>query len=163
MKAIFPLGAPLACLALAAAGCQHPRAARIQEHAALFRSLDAFSQNLIENGLVNYGFTPELVYMALGKPSRVSSTATPEGPTETWIYKNFLYASANAAKFGVNNPGTKQQPGPMLSSSAPGGPSLTSTKTSPVQPTVSDMSDTPIATLFLELREGRVVTVRIEP
>ena len=145
-----------------AAGCQSRRATRIQENGALFQGLDSFSQQLIQNGLVNYGFTPELVYMALGKPNRITAAETAQGRVETWTYKNFLYTNSAAAKFGVNNPGTKQQPGPILSSSAPGGPSLTSTKTSPVQPTVSDMSDTPIATLVLELHGGRVVAIRLE-
>ena len=155
---------------LLTAGCQNPRATRIQEHAALYQTLDPLSQRLIDNGLVNYGFTPELVYMALGKPNHVEEKETSQGRVETWIYKNFLYSEANAAKFGVNNPGNKQQAGPMLSSSAPlgaapgtSGPSLLSTKTSAVQPGVSDMNDVPIATLFLELLGGRVIVVRIEP
>ena len=151
-------------LTLLTAGCHHPRTTRIQEQAALFQSLDSFSQRLIKSGLVNYGFTPELVYMSLGRPNRVAVEETAQGDVEIWVYKNFLYSTASAAKFGVNNQGTKQQPGPIISSSAPlGGPSLSSTKTSPVQATVTDMNDVPIATLFLEFVDGSVVVVRIEP
>lgn len=144
-------------------GCQSPRLHRISENTVLFKSLDSFSQELIQNGLVNHGFSSAMVYMALGKPNLTSSVETPQGTVETWVYRNYLYTQDNASKLTLNHPGLKAQPGPMLSSSAPGGPSLTSTKTSPLQPTLSDIGDTPLGKLYVDLIADRVVKVRLEP
>ena len=161
----LPLRAACAALlaaALACASCQHPRAARIEEHAALFASLDPATQRIIRDGLPDYGFTPELVYMALGKPNRKTAGDSEHGNTETWVYRNFVYASTGAVRMSANVPGSKPY-GPVISSTAPGGPSLSSTKAGPVQATIGDGSDAPIGTLFVQFLNGRVVAIRIEP
>jgi hypothetical protein len=146
-----------------AGGCQHPRTARIQEHAALFASLPPNTQQIVKDGLVDYGFTPELVYMALGKANRKSANdQTAYGPVETWVYRNFVYSNVGAVRISGNTPGSKPY-GPVIASSAPGGPSLSSTKASPVQPTIGDGTDAAVGTLVLEFRNGRVVTIRVEP
>lgn len=144
------------------AGCQSPRATRIQEHAALFASLDPVTQKIVQDGLFDRGFTSELIYISLGKPSRRSTAETENGTVETWVYRNFVYANVRAVRLGVNNPGTIPS-GPILSSSAPGGPSLMSTKSGPVQPGLSDGGDAPVGTLYLDFLNGRVVASRIEP
>ena len=73
MKISIGTRATVVLATIFAAGCQSRRATRIQENGALFQGLDSFSQQLIQNGLVNYGFTPELVYMALGKPNGITA------------------------------------------------------------------------------------------
>ena len=144
-------------------GCQTPRATRIDEHAALFASLDPATQAVIKAGLFDYGYSSDMVYMALGKPSRRTSAETVDGTVETWVFRNFVYGNiAGTMKMSANTPGSKPY-GPIVSSSAPGGPSLFSTKAGPVQPTISDGSDAPVATLYLDLLNGRVVAARIDP
>src|SRR6187549_1683315 len=96
--------AAAALVAVLAAGCESLRDARIKEHAALYASLDPFSQKLVRQGLFDYGFTPEVLYMSLGKPNRVSVAETEKGRIETWTYRNFLYESSNAVSVGVNTP-----------------------------------------------------------
>lgn len=160
MKTPIALLAALIGLALTA-GCQSPRASRIQEHAALFASLDPATQQIIRDGLVAPGFSPELTYMALGKPNQVSSVATEHGTVEVWKYRNFLYANSAAMQLSANVPGSKPY-GPILSSSAPGGPSLMSTRPGPVQATVPDAGDAPVGTLVLEFLNGRIVAARVE-
>jgi len=81
----------------------------------------------------------------------------------TWTYRNYLYGGASAVKFGINNPGGRASQAPILSSSAPGGPSLSSTKSGPVQPTVPDVNDVPLGTLYLDLLNDRVVAARLKP
>lgn len=151
------------CLSLFVVGCQSTRATRIQEHAALFDTLDPFTQQVIKEGLFAHGFTPELVYMSLGKPSAVTSADSDNGTVQVWKYRNFVYGNvAGAMRLSANTPGSKPY-GPILSSSAPGGPSLFSTKAGPVQPTVSDGSDVPVGTLYIEFLNGRVVSARLDP
>jgi hypothetical protein len=70
-----PLPAITVALGLTAfmAGCQSTRATRIQENAALFATLDPFTQQVIQQGLFAHGFTPDLVYMSLGKPNNITT------------------------------------------------------------------------------------------
>ncbi|MSU50212.1 MAG: hypothetical protein EXS37_14195 [Opitutus sp.] len=143
-----------------ASGCQNTRASRIQENAALFASLDPFTRRLVSDGLFDHGFTPELLYMSMGKPNRLEASETDRGRVEIWCYRNYLYGNESAVKIGGSTPGAKPS-GTILSSSAPGGPSLMSTKASPSQPTVTDVNDVTLGTLFIELLEGRVVAARV--
>ncbi|MBI4621645.1 MAG: hypothetical protein HY736_00295 [Verrucomicrobia bacterium] len=147
-------------IAILMSGCQNTRASRIQENAALFASLDPFNRKLVSDGLFDHGFTPELLYMSLGKPNRVDAMETDRGRIEIWSYRNFLYGQEGAVKIGGSTPGARPS-GTVLSSSAPGGPSLMSTKASPSQPTVTDVNDVTLGTLYIELVEGRVVAARV--
>jgi hypothetical protein len=149
------------CVAALAVGCMNTRATRIRENAALFASLEPFTQKLISDGLFDHGFTPELLYMSLGKPNRVVVSDTEQGHIEIWSYRNFLYANEGAVKIGGTTPGARPQNNTVVSSSAPGGPSLMSTKASPSQPTVTDVNDVALGTLYIELVEGRVVAARV--
>jgi hypothetical protein len=161
MKRFRPVFSLLTVLAFVG-GCQHPRTARIQEHAALFASLDPGAQRLIRDGLFDYGFSRELVYIALGKPNRTSTRETETGTVETWVYRNFVYANIGAVRLSTNTPGSKPY-GPIVASNAPGGPSIASTKAGPTQPTIGDGTDAPVGTLSLEFVNGRVANIRIDP
>jgi hypothetical protein len=146
-----------------AAGCQSTRAHRIRENAALFASLDPFTQKLITDGLFDHGFTPEMLYLSLGKPNHVVVSETDRGRVEIWSYRNFLYGSESAVKVaGAVIPGAKPG-GTVISSSAPGGPSLMSTKASPGQAVLPDVNDTTLGTLYVELLDGRVTAARVVP
>lgn len=160
----FPYFAPTAGVIAACVliGCQSTRVSRIQEHATLFASLQPETQQIIRDGLFDRGFTPELIYMALGKPNQAESAETSNGTSMVWKYRNFVYGNVDAMKLSANTPGTKPY-GPVLASSAPGGPSLFSTKPGPLQPTISDGRDSPVGTLYLEFLNGRVVAARIDP
>lgn len=147
-------------LALLTPGCQNPRATRIQENAALYASLDPFTRKLVSDGLFDHGFTPEVLLMSLGKPNRVTVTETDRGHVEIWSYRNYLYGNEAAVKIGGSTPGAKPA-GTVLSSSAPGGPSLMSTKASPSQPTITDVNDVTLGTLYIEFVEGRLVAARV--
>ena len=65
----------LVTLTLALAGCQ-TTSTRIEERATAFAALDPSAQQKIRRGAVEPGYTPDMVYMALGKPTRTTSTAT---------------------------------------------------------------------------------------
>ena len=64
------LALPLALLL----GCQ-TTSKRIDEHATAFAALDPSAQQKIRRGVIEPGFTPDMVYMALGKPTGMTTTA----------------------------------------------------------------------------------------
>ncbi|TVR49316.1 MAG: hypothetical protein EA425_12640 [Puniceicoccaceae bacterium] len=59
---------------------------RIQQNADFFASLDPEDQVKIENGQIDLGFTPDMVYLAYGRPDRKKVEVTAEGEKEVWIY-----------------------------------------------------------------------------
>lgn len=136
------LGSAIAFLvSLLTAGCLNTPASRIRQNLELFQSLDEFSQRLVREGLVNYGFRSDVVCLALGKPNAVAVVATVNGPVETWTYLNFLYGRIVATTLLTSNGSTAGSP----------------------QLTLADSGDSPIGTLLLGFFEGRIATIRIEP
>lgn len=159
----FPLAFAAFALVLSLAGCASPRETRIQEGAALFRTLKPSDQALIREGLVDVGFTREMVLLALGEPTRRSTAETSQGAVETLVYRNVLMSPGSAQKLAFDTPSARPTGGVMTAAAAPGGPSLTSTQGSRAQSTLSDGSDNPVGTLLLELQAGRVTRMQMEP
>jgi hypothetical protein len=62
---------------------------RIQEKAPVFYSLDPATRAKIAHGDVDIGFTPDMVYIALGQPDVRRATRAADGETETWIYRSY--------------------------------------------------------------------------
>jgi hypothetical protein len=77
----------VALLVLALAGC-HTATPRFREYPASAAALDEKTREKIKRGIVEPGYTPEMVFLALGKPSEPANAvdATRDG---TWIYRNF--------------------------------------------------------------------------
>ena len=78
----------LACLALLLGGCS-TIPSRIEEKSAAFAALDADTQNKIRLGRVDVGYSPDLVYIALGTPDERLTQTTKTDTNETWIYNNY--------------------------------------------------------------------------
>lgn len=75
----------LAALLLGAAGCSTPLT-RSQERASTFERLKPEDQRLLLQGKIREGLDEDAVYIALGKPSRVTR-GQKEGRREfSWIY-----------------------------------------------------------------------------
>lgn len=62
---------------------------RIDEKSALFNSLDPQVQDHLRKGLIDVGYTEDMVYIALGKPDEKSEKTTTAGTTTTWIYNTY--------------------------------------------------------------------------
>jgi hypothetical protein len=77
---------------LLAAGCATPER-RIAANPALFASFPPSAQQLIRQGRIDIGFSPDMVRMALGGPSRLRERVTAEGRTEVWVYTDIFYRS----------------------------------------------------------------------
>jgi hypothetical protein len=57
---------------------------RIEEKSVVFNSLTPKQRELIEAGDIDIGSTNDMVYVALGKPSKTEVKPSPEGPVTMW-------------------------------------------------------------------------------
>lgn len=154
----IPLAGAIVVL-LGATACVHQRAARIEEHAAVFASLRGPEQEKVKQGLVDLGFRHEAVYMALGRPSRILRSPAATEDVQTWVYHNFVYGTS-AAMTGPTQTGARYEGTQVTAASVRGG--LTSTPRG--SPTTSvDGSGSGVGTLLLDLVDGNVVRIRLEP
>jgi|ERR1035437_774756 hypothetical protein len=84
-------------LALLVAACE-TTSDRIREKSGAYASLNAMEKEQIANGVVAVGFTPDMVYMAIGNPAKVASVDSAEGKTELWTFTNY-YPSGGPGHF----------------------------------------------------------------
>lgn len=88
----------LSCLAaLVLAGCSTVEN-RIEEKAAVFNALPSDTQARIKQGLVDVGYTEDMVYIAMGKADRVIERASSGGNETVWIY-NTYYQEYQGSQF----------------------------------------------------------------
>ena len=77
------------CAALVlAVGCATPDA-RIRQNPEFFAQLSPAEQQLIREGKVALGFTPEMVKLALGDPDRIYLRTDASGTSESWSYTSY--------------------------------------------------------------------------
>lgn len=62
---------------------------RADEKAAVFSKLDAPTQENLRKGLVEIGYTPDMVYIALGTPDSRNEAITATSRKEVWIYNSY--------------------------------------------------------------------------
>lgn len=84
MKRLFPC-LVAALLAAFVAGCSTPQT-RSQEKAAAFAALPARFQKAALKGEIAEGMPPDAVYVALGRPARVTTGVQKGVPQERWVY-----------------------------------------------------------------------------
>lgn len=71
-----------------ASGCQSVES-RIKEKPEVFARLDAATQDRIRQGIIDIGFTEDMVYLALGAPDQKRESVSATGRTTTWIYNTY--------------------------------------------------------------------------
>ena len=86
-------------LGLALTGCTTLNQ-RIQERSATFTSLDAGTQDRLRLGRVDLGDTPDMVYIAIGRPTKTTDVTTAEGRDSTWGYVSFYEEYAGTRQTG---------------------------------------------------------------
>jgi len=94
---LFPASAALG-LALLVSGCESDGSvsARAQEKSATYAALKPWQKKYVDTGSITEGFTPDMVYISMGKPDKVEPKELPAGPSEVWTYNRF-YQHADAA------------------------------------------------------------------
>jgi hypothetical protein len=70
------------------AGCQTVET-RIKEKPEVFASVDKATQEKIKQGIIDLGYTEDMVYLALGAPDQKRESLTANGNTVTWIYNTY--------------------------------------------------------------------------
>jgi hypothetical protein len=80
----FMLAASLGFLA----GCQSVDD-RIKEKPEVFANVDPATQDKIKQGIIDLGYTEDMVYLALGKPNQKSESLTAAGKSSTWVYNAY--------------------------------------------------------------------------
>lgn len=127
-------------------GCNSP-SARLRERPQAAAALDPATRSKIEQRVVEPGFTPEMVYLALGRPSspvRVDIERTRDG---TWTYRDFNRNDRDFVRAGYRR---RVVFDPVRKSDV----IVTEPVASRLHPHLREH------TLEVEFREGRVVDVR---
>ena len=86
-------------LGLVLAGCTTVND-RIQQRSATFAALDAATQDRLRLGRVDLGDTPDMVYIAIGRPTKTTDVTTADGRESTWVYVSFYEEYAGTRQTG---------------------------------------------------------------
>jgi hypothetical protein len=88
MKTRLPLLALAAAALLFTAGCQSVDN-RIKEKPDVYGKLDPAAQDKIKQGIIDIGFTEDMVYLALGRPDQKRESIRANGTSTIWIYNTY--------------------------------------------------------------------------
>ena len=145
------------------AGCDATSgvAARIQEKSAVFAQLTPEQKKNIEDGAIEYGYTTDMVYMALGKPSQVREKAAPEGTVLMWTFNNY-FPTVTVAKLSLNDPSRRYRAGQVYANVPGNSVSLSSTKPTGPEPGVDSLGEIPSETLHVLFLDGKVFQIKLE-
>jgi len=169
MKYSTSLGAALA-LAILLAGCDATSgtAARIQEKSAVYAQLSPEQKKNIEEGAIEHGYTTDMVYMALGKPTKSREKAAPEGTVVMWTYNNY-YPTVTASAVTLNNPSRLRlnyQTSSLFPNRNPTvGPqpaNISGTKPTGPEAGIDNLPDVPSETLHVLFLDGKVFQIKLE-
>lgn len=157
--------APLAALAviLLVSSCDISGVnTRIQEKSVVFNNLEPWQQRDIQNGIVNVGYSTDMVYMALGKPSKIVTSAN--GEETIWTYNNYYPPTAQSApQMNIDSRGGSNYASQVESPNSPRGKSgIADTGTKGTAQTSLDVPDLPSDTLFVTFRNGQVFQTQLE-
>ena len=164
------------------AGCETDGgiAARTKEKSATYATLKQWEKNYIAKGIPSVGFTPDMVYMAMGHPTKIEPKDDPEGRKgELWTYSryypNLTASEVQSAKF---NPESPYQPLPPTMQTAggayPNGPNVPQiprgmsqipesiAKTGGPQGGSMEPADLPSYTFYILFLEGKVLKIGAE-
>jgi len=146
-------------LALATAGCDPASgiATRIAERSAVFTQLTPDQKAKIEQGIVEIGFTADMVYMAMGRPQKVTEKRVAAGQVAMWTYRNFL-PTTSLSLLTDNHPGRHGYTSGRTSANAPRSGGVGNGP----EPSIDGMPDLPLETLHVFLLNGRVCELKLE-
>ena len=149
----------LLILVLAGTGCDPASgiATRIAEKSAVFTQLTPEQKAKIEQGVVEIGFTADMVYMAMGRPQKITEKQLPAGQVAMWTYRNFL-PTTSMSLLTVNHPSRHGYSPGQTSANAP----RNSGAGNGPEPSIDGMPDLPLETLHVFLLNDRVCELKVE-
>ena len=136
-------------------------ASRTQEMPAVYANAAPAEQKMMSQGWIDRGFTPSMVYIALGKPDKIVTTKA--GTDEFWIYMNFDSAPSSAAIGKGKVTATQGGSGTSTSgttSSAMDGRNRTNYSVAPDMG--AGMTGEEIPRLYVYFKDGHAVNVEIK-
>ena len=162
MKIRLTLLAALAAV-LFVTGCESTGVTtRIQEKSTVFNTLAPWQQRDIKNGIVGVGYSTDMVYIALGKPSKIVTSAN--GQETVWTYNNYFPPTATYhSQTSLANPGSTNSSRSVESANAPRSTkSLSDTSSKGYAQSQLDVPDLPSDTLYVTFRDGQVYRTKLE-
>lgn len=93
------------------AACSSPTA-RIERNPDLFAKLSAEQQSLVKKGQIGYGFTKEMVLLALGKPEKIETFTDTGSKMEAWYYFDYKFRSEMQSTSDPRTPDTFEETKP---------------------------------------------------
>ena len=162
----MPIGAAV-LFALLVTGCAtDDTTARTQEKSAVYATLSRREKHFIAKGRIAVGFTPDMVYMAMGHPSKVKPVTISGETAELWIYDNY-YPPVDAyhMRYSDFGPELPYQPVPTVDGLPAGeGPSPASVATTgPPQGGSMEPADLKSFTIWVLFQNGQVVRLMGAP
>ncbi|RFC51572.1 MAG: hypothetical protein DUW69_000109 [Verrucomicrobia bacterium] len=166
----IPVSAALG-LVLIVTGCETDGgvSTRAQEKSAEYAALKPWQKKYIAQGSIAQGFTPGMVYIAMGHPDKVATPELPEGKAELWTYSRF-YPHVDAvhgfryANFTTESAYQPQRP-TLQSNGAPVGMSRageTAFRTGGPQGGTMEPADLASYTINVLFVDGKVVRIATE-
>lgn len=89
MKSVLGF-AVLSAVMIALTGCATP-AARIRRNPEMFAAFPPEVRKNVEQGVIDLGYSKEMVFIALGSPDRDYTRVSTEAETEVWSYVDLDY------------------------------------------------------------------------
>lgn len=171
-KLLLPLVAATVLSGLAA-GCStsDPKTAlnlRVQEKSDVFSKLSLDRQRTIQAGYVERGYTPDMVYMVMGRPVKVQAKDAANGKLEMWTYYEYKPQFAGA-KDSRNNPNASHYTTQSVSTNsarvkeeAPDAVKPTSFNFGGAAMAGLDVPDMQVNKVYLFFANGRVVEIKYD-
>ena len=75
---------------------------RIREKPEVFAQVDKVTQDKIKQGIIDLGYTEDMVYLALGAPDQKRESVTAAGRSVTWIYNTYYQRYDGTAFVGYH-------------------------------------------------------------
>lgn len=170
----------LTSIAFLSTGCESNGIAnRINEKSASFAALTSEEKQYIEDGLIFTGYTPDMTYMAVGKPDSIEKKEKDGKAIEMWSYKRFYPSgkletiltdySRNRNPNLLRSLGIESGSG-TVSDHAPssgGANPLASTGSGSSTGTAGEMGslslpDVPVYNLYVIFLDGKIIDLRLE-
>lgn len=142
---------------LLVAGCASSQTARIRQSPQVFGSLTPDQQKLIQAGEVKVGFTADMVYLALGNPSKVLKFKSPNFEADAWIYQRITRRADSTFGGSVSQVDSREWPLSSSNSSIFDGSGMI--QAGPYDQ--GSMQLDHVQTFSLIFREGKVVAIKV--